>query len=133
MRTGKGYVERELLSLCARERGVLIQDSLCSPLKSGCFFGTFGCTSKGYVERELLSLRSRERGVLIQGSLCSPLKSGGFFGTFECTWLRVESSKGLVGPCSLRSRGPIKIKCSGAIPHSQCSPHSSIYQYCQGN
>ena len=65
------------------------------------------CTGKGYVERELLSLRSRERGVLIQGSLCSPLKSGGFGGTFVCTRLRV--SKGLVGPRSLRSRGPIML------------------------
>ena len=27
-----------------------------------------------------------------------------FCGTFVCTWLRVESSKGLVGPRSLRSR-----------------------------
>ena len=63
----------------------LIQGSLCLPLKSGGFFGTFGCTGKGYVGREILSLRSRERGVLIQGSLCSPLKSGGFGGTFECT------------------------------------------------
>ena len=62
MCTGKGYVERELLSLRSRERGVLIQGLLCSPLKSGGFFGTFECTGKGYVERELLSPRSRERG-----------------------------------------------------------------------
>ena len=48
--TGKGYVERELLSLRSREGGVLIQGSLCSPLKSGGFGGTFGCTGKGYVE-----------------------------------------------------------------------------------
>ena len=41
--------------------GVLIQGSLCSPLKSGGFFGTFECTSKGYVERET-SLASLERG-----------------------------------------------------------------------
>ena len=81
MCTGKGYVGRELLSLCSRERGVLIQGFLRSPLKSGGFGGTFVCTGKRYVERELLSLRSRERGVLIQGSLCSPLKSGGFCGT----------------------------------------------------
>ena len=59
-------------------------DSLCSPLKSGVFFGTFGCTGKGYVERELLSLRSRGRGVLIQGLLFSLLNSGGFGGTFGC-------------------------------------------------
>ena len=65
--------------------GVLIQGFFCSPLKSGGFGGTFGCTGKGYVERELLSLRSRERRVLIQGLLCSLLKSGGFGGTFECT------------------------------------------------
>ena len=105
--TSQGYVEREFLSRCSRKWRTLIQGSLCSPLKSGGFFGTFECTSKGYVEGELLSLRSRERGVLIQGSLCSPLKSGGFFGTFGCTWWGVESSKGLVGPRSLRSRGPI--------------------------
>ena len=148
MCTGKGDVERELLSLRSRERGVLIQGSLCLPLKSGGFFGTFVCTGKGYVERELLSLRLRERWVLIQGSLSSPLKSGVFFGTFVCTgkgyveretflallereggtysglallasqkwWFfwhfcvhLVESSKGLVGPLSLRSRGPITI------------------------
>ena len=28
-----------------------LQGLLCSPLKSGGFFGTFECTSKGYVER----------------------------------------------------------------------------------
>ena len=77
MRTGKGYVVRELLLLRSRERGVLIQGSLCSPLKSGGFFGTFGCTGKGYVGRG-------EEGTF-QGSLCSPLKSGGFGGTFVCT------------------------------------------------
>ena len=81
--TSMGYVE-------SVERGILIQGSLCSPLKSGVFFYTFGCTGKGYIGRELLLLFLRERGVLIQGSLCSPLKSGGFGGTFECTWLRVE-------------------------------------------
>ena len=75
----------KLLLLRSREREVLIQGSLCSPLKSGGFFGTFGCTGKGYVGRELLLLRSRERRALNQGSLCSPLKSGVFFGTFECT------------------------------------------------
>ena len=58
MCTGKGYVERELLSLRSRERGVLIQGSLCSPLKGGVFFGTFESTGKGYVERELLSTYS---------------------------------------------------------------------------
>ena len=52
MCTGKGYVGRELLSLHLRERGVLIQGSLYSPLKSGGFFGTFGCTGKGYIGRE---------------------------------------------------------------------------------
>ena len=81
----RGMWKGELLSLRSRERGVLIQGSLCSPLKSGGFGGTFECTGKGYVERELLSLRSRERRVLIRGSLSSPLKSGGFFGTIECT------------------------------------------------
>ena len=77
--------------LCSRESGVLIQGLLYSPLKSGGFFGTFGCTGKGYVGRELLSLHSRERGVLFQGWLCSPLKRSGSFGTFGCT------SKGYVG------------------------------------
>ena len=75
--TGKGYAERELLSLRSRERGVIIQGSVYLPLKSGGFFGTFGCTGKGYVGRG-------EEGTF-QGSLCSPLKSGGFFGTFGCT------------------------------------------------
>ena len=100
----RGMYRGELLSLCSRERSALIQGSLSSPLKSGGFFGTFGCNGKGYLRRELLSLRSREREVvikgslcsrersaLIQGSLCSPLKSGGFFGTFGCT------GKGYVG------------------------------------
>ena len=64
MCTGKGYVERELLSLRLREKGVLIQGLLCSPLKSGGFDGTFVYTGKGYVEGELLSLRSSESGYL---------------------------------------------------------------------
>ena len=52
MCTGKGYVERGTsLALLEREEGTL-QGSLCSPLKSGVFFGTFVCTGKGYVERE---------------------------------------------------------------------------------
>ena len=63
---GKGYVGRELLSLRSRDRGLLFQGLLCSPLKSGGFFGTFVCTGKGYVERELLSLCSRERGYLFR-------------------------------------------------------------------
>ena len=50
----------ELLSLCSIERRVLIQGSHCSPLKSGGFGGTFGCTGKGYVGRET-SLASLER------------------------------------------------------------------------
>ena len=45
--TGKGYVERELLLLRLKERGVLIQGSLSSPLKSGGFIGTFVCPGKG--------------------------------------------------------------------------------------
>ena len=51
MCTGKGYVERELLLLRLKERGVLNQGSLCFLLKSGGFGGTFECTGKGYVER----------------------------------------------------------------------------------
>ena len=54
-------MERELISLRSRERGVLIQGSLCSPLKSGGFGGTFVCTGKGYIERGT-SLASLERG-----------------------------------------------------------------------
>ena len=71
-------MERELISLRSRERGVLIQGSLCSPLKNGVFFCPFECTGKGYVERgtSLASLE-KEEGTL-QGSLCSPLKGGGF-------------------------------------------------------
>ena len=69
------------LALLERE-GVLIQGSLCSPLKSGGFGGTFGCTGKGYVGRET-SLASLEREEsTLQGSLCSPLKSGGFLWHF---------------------------------------------------
>ena len=66
MCTGKGYVEGELLLLRSRDRGVLNQGLLCSPLKSGGFGGTFVCTGKGYGERELLSLCSRERGYLFR-------------------------------------------------------------------
>ena len=37
---------------------------LCSPPKSGGFFGTFLCTCKGYVERETsLALLEREGGI----------------------------------------------------------------------
>ena len=39
--TGKGYVEKELLLLRSRGRRVLIQGSLCSPLKSGGFLWHF--------------------------------------------------------------------------------------------
>ena len=69
-----------------REGGTL-QGLLCSPLKSGGFFGTFECTGKGYVERELLLLRSRERGylfrarfarlskvVVLEALLCAPVR-----------------------------------------------------------
>ena len=55
-------MERETsLTLLERER-VTFQGSLCSPLKSGGFGGTFVCTGKGYVGRELISLCSIERG-----------------------------------------------------------------------
>ena len=82
MCTGKGYVERGT-SLASLEREEdTFQGLLCSPLKSGGFFGTFVCTGKGYVERGTsLALLEREEGTL-QGSLCSPLKSGGFFWHF---------------------------------------------------
>ena len=44
-----------LTSLASLEReGVTLQGSLCSPLKSGGFGCTFGCTGKGYVERGTL-------------------------------------------------------------------------------
>ena len=76
----RGMEKGKFLSLRSRERGALFQGSLCSPLKSGGFFGKNVCTSKGYGERET-SLASLEReGALFQGLLCSPLKSGGFFG-----------------------------------------------------
>ena len=45
----RGMQKGKLLLLCSRERGVLIQGSLCSPLKSGVFFSTCECTSQGYV------------------------------------------------------------------------------------
>ena len=61
----RGYVERGTsLASLEREEGTF-QGSLCSPLKSGGFFGTFVCTGKGYVESET-SLASLEReGVTI--------------------------------------------------------------------
>ena len=44
--------------------GVLIQDSLCLPLNSGGFCGTFECTGKGYVERvTFLASLEREGGT----------------------------------------------------------------------
>ena len=62
--TGKGYVERELLSLRSRERGITFQGFVYLPLKSGGFGGTFECTGKGYVERGTsLSLLEREEGT----------------------------------------------------------------------
>ena len=80
-------MERELLLLRSRERGVLIQGLLCFSLKSGGFGGTFVCTGKGYVERELLLLRLRERGylfrarfarlskvVVLEALLCAPVR-----------------------------------------------------------
>ena len=56
--------------------GVTFQGFVYLPLKSGGFFGTFGCTGKGYVGRG-------EEGTF-KGSLCSPLKSGVFFAFFGC-------------------------------------------------
>ena len=52
--------------LRSRERGVLIQGLLCSPLTSGGFGGAFEFTGAGYVDRgtSLASLQ-REGGVLI--------------------------------------------------------------------
>ena len=41
-----------LLRLRGRQEGALFQDSLCSPLKSGVFFGKSIGTSKRYGERE---------------------------------------------------------------------------------
>ena len=78
----RGYVVWETsLALLERE-GVAFQGLLCSPLKSGSFFGTFGCTGKGYEVRET-SLASLEReGVAFQGLLCSSIKSGGFLWQF---------------------------------------------------
>ena len=82
--SGKGYVERETSLALLELEGGTFQGSLCSPLKSGGFCGTFVSTSKGYVERKTsLALLEKEGGTL-QGSLCLPLKSGGFVGTFEC-------------------------------------------------
>ena len=61
--TSKGYVKRELLSLCSRERGHFTGLALFASQK-GWFFGTFGCTSKGYVERGTsLALLEREGGT----------------------------------------------------------------------
>ena len=76
------------------------------------FCGTFGCTSKGYVERETSLISLEREGVTFQGSLCLPLKSGGFLWHFcgnsvALLGAPVGVSKGLVGPRSLRSRGPI--------------------------
>ena len=95
---------RKGTSLASLEReGVLIQGSLCSPLKSGGFGGSFVCTGKGYVERELLLLRSRERGYLFRARfarlskvvvlvalLCAPVR-GMEKGNFSC-FARVRGS-----------------------------------------
>ena len=52
MCTSKGYVERGTsLASLEREKGTF-RGSLCSPLKSGGFLGTFVCTSRGYIEKE---------------------------------------------------------------------------------
>ena len=64
--TGKGYVEKELLSLHSREWGDLFRAPYALLSKVVVFCGTFVCTGKGYVERALLSLRSRERGYLFR-------------------------------------------------------------------
>ena len=63
--TGKGSVERELLSLHSREV-VLYRACFARLSKVVVFCGTFVCTGKGYVERELLLLCSRERGYLFR-------------------------------------------------------------------
>ena len=52
MCTGKGYVERELLSLCSRERGYLFRARFAHLSKVLAFCGTFECTGKGFVERK---------------------------------------------------------------------------------
>ena len=62
--TSKGNVERETSLALLEWEGGTFQGSLCSPLKSGGFGGTFVCTGKGDVKRELLLLRSRERRAL---------------------------------------------------------------------
>ena len=62
----------KLLYLITRERRVLIKGSLCSPFKSGGFFGTFECTGKGYVGRELFLLHSRERRTLMWQVFMNP-------------------------------------------------------------
>ena len=62
-----------------------MQGSLCSPIKSGGFGGTFVCTGKGYVEGELLSLCLRERGALFRARFARLSKVVVFCGTFGCT------------------------------------------------
>ncbi len=46
----RGIEKGKLLSLSSRERGALFQGSLCSPLKSGGFFGKSVCTGWGLVK-----------------------------------------------------------------------------------
>ena len=55
--TGNGYAETETSLASLKKEGGTLQGSLCLPLKSGGFVGTFECYGKGNVERELLSLR----------------------------------------------------------------------------
>ena len=62
------------------------------------------CTGNGYVERELLSLCSRERGYLFRARFALLSKVVVLVALLCAT---VKSSKGLVGPRELRSRGPI--------------------------
>ena len=94
--TSKGYAERKLLNRAC----------FACLSKVVVFCQAFGCTSKGYAERETsLSLFKRERESLFTGLALLASQKGWFSVGLLCA--PVGISKGLVGPRSLRSRGPI--------------------------
>ena len=66
-----GVCRKGNFSWLEKEKGTL-QGSLCLPLKSGGFFGTFECTGKGYVKRgtSLPSLEKEEGTLHTIGVLC---------------------------------------------------------------
>ena len=83
--TGKGYVERELLLLRLKERGVLIQDSLCSPLKSGGFLARLCAPVRGMWKGNFSRFALERGGYLFRARFACLSKVVVFCGTFGCT------------------------------------------------